>query len=313
MPWIKNRTAIQYRSQGSYLAGIILLLILTLYAFKVPLFFESENLGNLSRQLVPLLIASLGQMVVLAGAGFDLSTGAMISLTSAILVSGLPVEMAIPAAILAGMAVGCLNGMGILGCQVHPVVMTLASMSIVQGLTLILLPTPGGQADSFLVLLVSSNILGMPMSLFWIGLAILGSWFLTRWHSFGIHVVAVGQDEQAAHKNGLPVRRIRVLTYVYCSLAATLAGIYLTGRLESGDPLLGKTLGLDSILGAVLGGVLLSGGFGSVWGVVAGVAIIGIANNGMNLMGVSPFYQFVIKGLLLIVSASLFRRQQPGL
>ena len=276
-------------------------------------FFSATNLSNLAGQLPPLFLAALGQTFVLLGAGFDLSVGAVISMTSAILTLDSPPLINISLAIMAAAFVGLVNGVGIVRFSIHPIIMTLATMSIVQGLTLMLLPVPGGVAPELLIKAASGTLFGIPAGGYWIIAGIAISVGLIHFSRFGVWLFASGENPDIARMSGVPSSQIRILTYIICSLMAALAGAYLTGRLASGDPLVGRALGLDSVLGAAVGGTLLSGGIGGPVGTVSGVLIIGIMNNGLNLMQVSPFYQFVVKGCLLIAAVGLFRRDEAGL
>lgn len=309
-----RQDAFWYRQRGAALSYCVLAAMLAFLAFSVPTTFYSQtNLSNLAGQLAPLFLVALGQTLVLLGAGFDLSVGAVISLSSAILTLDLADPVKIPLALLAALAVGLVNGWGCVVLRVHPIIMTLASSSIVQGLALILRPTPGGIAPSLLVRAASGTILGLPAGLFWILGGIICTIWLVHGTTYGVRLYATGQNARATWMSGVEANRIRISTYMLSALMAAGAGAYLTGRLASGDPNVGAALGLDSVLGAALGGTLLSGGIGGPIGTVAGVLIIGILNNGLNLAGVSPYYQFIAKGSMLVLAVSLFRRKEAGL
>lgn len=309
-----GQDAFWYRQRGGALSLATLLLMLAVLALTMPgTFFSATNLGNLSGQLAPLFLVAVGQTFVLLAAGFDLSVGAVISLSSAIFTLDLPNVVKIPLGFAAAGLVGLVNGWGCVHLRVHPIIMTLATSSVVQGIALVILPTPGGIAPQIMVQAASFQMLGVPAGLFWIVTAAALSIWLVHGTSFGVRLYAVGQNPQAAWISGVRAPGIRVTTYVVSALMAALAGAYLTGRLASGDPNVGSALGLDSVLGAALGGTLLSGGVGGPIGTIFGVMIIGALNNGLNLAGVSPFYQYIVKGLMLIVSVSLFRRKEAGL
>ncbi len=306
--------AFWFRQRGAALSYAILAAMLVILAIVVPqTFYSATNLSNLAGQLAPLFLVSLGQTFVLLGAGFDLSVGAVISLSSAILTLDLADPVKIPLAFGAAALVGLVNGWGCVYLRVHPIIMTLATSSIVQGIALLLLPTPGGIAPRILVRMASGTFLGLPVGFYWILAATAAAIWLVHGTVYGVRLYATGQNPQAAWMSGIRAPRIRVSTYVISALMAALAGAYLTGRLASGDPNVGSALGLDSVLGAALGGTLLSGGVGGPIGTVAGVLIIGILNNGLNLAGVSPYYQFIVKGSMLVLAVSLFRRKEAGL
>lgn len=309
-----RQDAFWYRQRGAMLSYATLATMLAILAVVVPqTFFSATNLTNLAGQLAPLFLVSLGQTFVLLGAGFDLSVGAVISLTSAILTLDIADPLKIPLALLAAVSIGLVNGLGCVYLRVHPIIMTLATSSIIQGMALILLPTPGGVAPRILVQMASGAFLGLPVGLYWIVAGVAFAIWLMHGTTYGVRLYATGQDPQAAWMSGVSAPRIRVSTYVLSALMAAIAGAYLTGRLASGDPNVGSALGLDSVLGAALGGTLLSGGVGGPIGTIAGVLIIGVLNNGLNLAGVSPYYQFIVKGSMLILAVSLFRRKEAGL
>ncbi|MBR9652711.1 ABC transporter permease [Thalassovita aquimarina] len=303
-----------YRQRGAALSALTFAVIFVVLAIALPgSFLTGRNFGNLLGQLPPLFIAGIGQTLVLLGGGFDLSVGSVISLTSAILALPLHWSATVPMALGAAIAVGLVNGWGIVKIGVHPIIMTLATSSIVQGIALTLLPVPGGIAPAPLVAMVRGDVLGLPLGALWvlvIGALAIG---LTHGTGFGRALYAVGANPAAARLSGLPEARIRISTYVISASSAAVAGMYLTARLASSDPNVGSALGLDSVLAAALGGTLLSGGIGGPIGTVFGVGIIGLLNNGMNLAGISPFYQHIVKGTMLIVSVSLFRRKEVGL
>ncbi len=306
--------ATAHRQKGAAVSALVLIALVTALAAAAPgAFLSVGNATNLAGQLPALFLAAIGQTFVLLGGGFDLSVGAVVSLTSAILSLDLPGAVKVPLAILAAAAVGAVNGVGCVRLRVHPIIMTLATASIVQGCALIVLPVPGGTPPALLTTLSNGRVAGLPAGLFWmVACAALAIWGVhgTR---FGLALYATGQDAGAARLSGIAAERTRMATYVISALAACAAGIYLTGRLASGDPNMGLALGLDSVVGAVLGGTLLSGGYGGPIGTIFGVGILGFLNNGLNLAGVSPYWQLVAKGGLLIVAVSLFRRKEAGL
>lgn len=309
-----SRDAFWYRQRGAVLSFVAFLVLLAVLAVLVPTtFFSATNLVNLTGQLPALFLASMGQTFVLLTAGFDLSIGATISLSSAIFTTDLPDVAKIPLAFAAAALVGLTNGLGCVVLRVHPIIMTLATASIVQGIALIVLPTPGGTAPVLFVSVASGSLLGIPAGLVWMVLAGAAAIAFVHATRFGPWLFATGLNPDTAWLSGVPASRIRIGAYVTSALFAALAGAYLTGRLASGDPNVGTALGFDSVLGAALGGTLLSGGIGGPIGTVFGVLIIGCTNNGLNLIGVSPFYQSIAKGVMLIAAVSLFRRREAGL
>jgi len=309
-----NANAVWYRQRGCLLSYAMLATILGTLAITIPgSFYSVTNLSNLAGQMPPLFLVAIGQTFVLLGAGFDLSVGSVISLCSAILTLDMPATIKMPLALAVAASVGLVNGAGIVRLGVHPIIMTLATSSILQGFALILRPTPGGTVPDILITAATFSAFGAPAGLFWILLAAGAAICLMHRTTFGGRLYAVGRNPQTARYAGIDADTIRIATYVICALTAALAAAYLTGRLASGDPNVGRTLGLDSVLGAALGGTLLSGGMGGPLGTISGVLILVCLNNGLNLAGVTPFYQFILKGVMLIVAVSLFRRREMGL
>jgi ribose transport system permease protein len=280
-------------------------------SFTASSFFTAQNLGNVGNQITALLIVSLGQLIVAISGGVDLSVGSMLSLTSAIIVTFDP-AIVIPLAIGAGCVLGVVNGVGVAIFGVHPLVMTLATATFVQGLTLLVSPVPGGEVAPAIEALVHGRLFGLQPSLIWCAAAILLCWVLLARSAFGLRLYALGANPRNASLNGIKVVGPIIVCYVLCSLAAVAAGIFLTARVSTGDPTIGAAFGLDSITALALGGVQLSGGVGSVPGVILGVVTLGLATNGMNLLGVSPFLRMAATGLLLLGAVSLQRRKTIG-
>ena len=303
-----------YRQRGAIISYMVLLLLVFVISSIVPQTFLSQNnISNLLGQVTPLFLAALGQTFVLLGAGFDLSIGAVISMTSAILALNVPIAIKLPLAFGCATIVGLVNGIGIVKFKIHPIIMTLGTMSIVQGIALIILPVPGGTASPFLVGLASGTVFGLHVGWIWIVCGIIGAVYLMHRTQYGIWLYATGISPENARISGIPASRVLISTYVICALMGALAGTFLAGRLASGDPLAGSVLGLDSVLGAALGGTLLSGGIGGPIGTIAGVLIISVMNNGLNLMSIAPYYQFLLKGGLLIAAVGVFKRDKAGL
>lgn len=290
--------------------GLPLVLFVAL-CLTSPTFTGFQNLMNVNSQITALLIAALGQAVVAISGGIDLSVGAVISLTSAILVNTDPL-WGVPLVLGMGIAVGLVNGVGVTLLNVHPLVMTLATMTFLQGLALLVHPVPGGSVPPVLRGLAVSAPGGVPAAALWCAGAILVAWILLQRTRFGLRVFAAGANPASAARNALPVQRLKIACYVLCSLTAVLAGIFLTARVGAGDATMGAPYSLDTVAAIALGGVQLAGGTGSVAGVVAGVLTLGLVSNGMNLLGISPFLRTAITGLLLLAAVGLQRREAIG-
>lgn len=302
------------KSRRTGLSPIVLALPVALFALlclSSATFRSVENLANINSQIAALMIAALGQGIVAISGGIDLSVGSVMSLTSAILVTADP-AWGVPLALAIGASVGLVNGLGVTLFKVHPLVMTLATMTFVQGVALLLHPVPGGAVPPYLRTLAVSQVAGLPAALFWCAVAIFLAWYVLNRSRFGLRTYAVGANPVSAGRNGIAVTRLKVACFVLCSLFAVVAGIFLTARVGAGDATMGNPYSLDTVTAMALGGVQLAGGTGSVLGIVAGVVTLGLMSNGMNLLGVSPFLRAAVTGALLLAAIGLQRREAIG-
>jgi ribose transport system permease protein len=302
-----------YRTGARHLSLLVLMAAIVLVAYSSNLFLSIANLSNLSSQIAPLLIASLGQTLVILTGGLDISNGAVIGLVTGLLVLDAPQWEAVTLAIGAAGVIGLVNGIGIAYFEVHPIIMTLSTMSFVQGLALIVIPVPGGVVPSWITACVVGDVAGIPLSLFWIlGWSAFGGWILYRTR-FGLHLFSIGGNATNARLNGVNTQRCVVAVYMLSALFAAAAGVFLAGRIASGDANVGATYGLDTITAVALGGTQLSGGIGSLGGTIIGTVLVGVMANGMNLTNVSAFLQTVLKGVLLLAVVCVQRRKEIGL
>jgi ribose transport system permease protein len=288
-------------------------LLFAALALTAPNFVEGQNLSNLSGQITALLLVTLGQLMVCLVAGIDLSVGSVVSLASCISATQSDPAVLILFALALGLAVGLVNGCGIALAGIHPLIMTLSSMTFLQGLALLVLPIPGGSIQPFVLHAAKATVLGMPVALGWCAVAMAVAGVLLYRTRLGLHIFAVGANRTSARLNGVHSRRVTVAAYVLCSLLSVAAGLYLTGRVSSGDPTMGQAFALDSITAAALGGVRLTGGVGSIFGVLSGTLTLGFVTNGINLLGISPFLRLVVTGTLLLIAICSQRRSTVGL
>ena len=291
--------------------GLPVLMFLAL-SLGAPDFLTQENITNINSQITALVIVALGQLVVALIGGIDISVGSVVSLSSVLIVS-LDPSLAVPVALFAGLVVGVANGCGVAVFGVHPLIMTLSTMTFVQGFSLLFLPGAGGIVPGAIVAIAKSSVGILPAGFFWCIAAIAAASLLLYGTRFGLRLFAIGANAQSAEMSGVRVTGPRVACYVICSLAGAVAGIYLTGRIASGDPTLGQPFGIDSVTAIALGGVQLSGGVGSVIGAVLGTLTLGLISNCMNMVGVSPFFRAALTGVLLLGAVSLQKRKAIGI
>jgi ribose transport system permease protein len=293
--------------------GIPLALVVLLVATTAHYFLSWENLTNLSGQMTALLIVSFGQLLVALVAGLDLSVGSVMSLATCVVASDASLWITVPIALAIGIVVGLVNGSGVALLGIHPIIMTLSTMTFLQGAAYLLRAVPGGHVPDLLASSARGTLLGVPDSLLWsVICALVLAWLLYR-SRFGLHLFATGGNPMSARLNGVNAVRVCISAYVLCSVFAVLAGLFLSARIASGDPAAGQSFGLDSVTAIALGGTQLSGGVGGMIGAITGTIALGLASNGMNLLNVSPFLQSAAKGLLLIFAICAQRRTSVGL
>lgn len=305
--------------QGLWILPLVLVLaIAILLSVGTSQFLRAENLFNLIAQAMPLTITAIGQLFVVLVGGLDLSVGSVISFTTAILALDAPAYVTLPGVVVLAAMIGATNGLVVTRFNVHPIIATLAMQYILLGVTRILRPTSGGTIPEIVIQAVSGNILGIPMPIFWgIAVVFIAAKLLygTR---LGLHLFAIGGgnatgSEDAARNFGIPVKRNIVLAYVASSCFAAVAGVFLAGRIVSGDPNVGLLFELDAITAVAIGGTQLSGGVGSLQGTVIGALALALLANGMNLLNVSPFIQTAIKGAILLLVVGTQTRKRMGL
>ncbi len=317
--WLRSGFSTRRSRHGLW--GVPLAIVVVLVAVLsvgTDQFASRENLFNLVSQAMPLMIAAIGQLFVILVGGLDLSIGSVISFSTAILSLDGPAAVLIPAVFALAGLVGLINGVVITRLNVHPIIATLAMQYILLGITRILRPVSGGHIPDIVISAVQGSFLGLPLPVFWGLFATLLAAKILYGSRYGLHLFAIGGGvaagiEDAARNYGIRVERNIVLAYVACAMFAALAGVFLAGRIVSGDPNVGLLFELDAITAVAIGGTQLSGGVGSLHGTVLGAIIMVLLANGMNLANVSPFVQTAIKGGLLLAIVGLQSRKKMGL
>jgi ribose transport system permease protein len=272
-----------------------------------PYFLSTANLLNVLRQVSINAILALGMTVVILKGGIDLSVGSLLALAGALAagfaLSSFPPPLAMGLGVGIAVALGTLQGLLVAYAGLPPFIVTLAGLTAFRGLTLVY--TDGrpitGLPDPFLFL-GNGTLLGIPVPVMVMLSFLLLTHLLLQNTALGRYLYAIGGNEEAARLSGVPVARIKVFAYAYSGLAAGLAALVLTGRLNSAQPTAGTGFELDAIAAAVVGGTSLAGGRGTAWGTFLGALIIGVLNNGMNLLNVSSFYQLIAKGAVIVLA-----------
>lgn len=296
---------------------ILLVIALIVFSLMSNQFLKVDNLVNMVRQSVYLILVSLGQMLALVTGGFDLSVGtilAVTSVTSAMVMAyffaadpnaiWFAITAGCLAGVLAGGVVGIVNGVGVAYLGVSPFIMTLGTQSVGFGIALLLtggVPVSGlpGELSETLGF---GRILGVPIPIILTAAIAIGFYILMMRTARGNYLLAVGGNAKAAALSGVNVRTTLLLAYVLCALVTAVSGLLLTARVESGESNIGGTMALESIAACVIGGVSLRGGIGRVENVVLGAIFIVLVQNGMNLSEVGSYAQMVVLGILLIVA-----------
>ena len=296
--------------------GLLLVILIVGLALSVStdVFLSVANLTNVARQISINGILAVGVTFVLLTAGVDLSLGSVVALSGvACATFAHPGEhtvfVPIAVGLLTGAACGLLNGVLVTRGGVAPFIVTLGMMTIARGLALIF---SGGRpvADmSNEMTALAGDIWGIPIPVLCFAGVALAAWFFLNNFRLGRHIYAVGGNENAARAAGVPVERVKLFAYGLCGLLTGLAGVVLAARITTGQPNAGQAYELDAIAAVVIGGTSLAGGVGTITGTLLGVLLIGVINNGLDLMGVSSYYQAVIKGVIIVGAVWLDRRQ----
>jgi len=280
-------------------------------------FLTLENLTNVVRQVSFVGIAACAVTLVMVSGGLDLSVGSVVAVAGVVAAkfaaeAGWPLAPAFLLGVLAGGLFGTLNAFLVVGMRINPVIATLGTLYIGRGLALLL---AGGEPVKGVPLAfndLATATIG-PLSLPVIIFACVAAFMLVieRKTLLGRWAISSGGNAEAARLSGIPIDRTRVILYVLSGLAAGIAGILINSRVATGDPNSGVGFEFDVIVAIVLGGTALSGGQGTVIGTVVGVLILGALGNGLNLLGVQSFSQYVVKGVVLIIavgSSEVIRR-----
>jgi ribose transport system permease protein len=320
LPWDDQPPAVRraIRLVGSIGPVYVALVVLALIAqYTEPAVLTERSIRNIIIGSTALGIVTIGQTLTMLIAGIDLSIGSVMSLVTVIAAVEMKahpdrVNLIVLLCLGAGVGVGIVNGIGTAYLNINPLIFTLASGTAIQGWALHILYSPGGRVTRDFRELARGMLTDtVPnAALYLLVLYVIGT-FILRFTAFGQSIYAVGGNEVSARLSGLRTRRIKLTVYVLSGFMAALGGLFLVGRIGSGDPLAGEPFTLDSITAGVLGGTSLFGGIGGLWGGLAGVFIFGLLNTLLNLNKVSSFYQWIIKGAILIgaLAVNFLRRK----
>lgn len=304
---MKNRIAMVVLNNK---ALIILIILGVVISAATENFFTYRNLMNVTRQICVSAMIGIGFTYVLTSGSIDLSVGRLLGMIGVIMgllsKAGLPFAVTAAIGLMVGLTCGFINGIVIVGLKLNPFIVTLATQQIFKGLcNLLSNNTTIGGIDPMFRAIGQGHFLGVPIPIFiMFGLAIV-MWVILNRTSFGRHVVALGGNAEAARVSGVNIDAVRIKVYMVMGLCVALAAIVMNGRLDSAQPTAGQDMEMDSIAAVVLGGTMFTGGVGKVIGTIFGCMIIGVINNGLNLLNVNTNWQLVVKGLIIVTAMIL--------
>ena len=302
-------TLFSYRESAIFLALIILMATVTIFA---PNFMSGSNLYLVSRQISFVAVVAFGELFVILTGGIDLSVGSVMGLSGVVaagaMAGGQSIILSVLLGLATGIALGLINGLLISYVRIAPFIATLGMLSFARGIILIV--TKGWPITNIpkpFLIVGQGDFLSLPIPLWvMIVLAAVAHFLLSR-TAFGRRTYAIGGNEQATFLSGINVKKIKVFLYMISGFIASVVGIILIARFNSAQADTGTGWELDAIAAAVIGGTSLSGGSGSIFGVIIGAAIMGVIRNGLVLMRVSPYWQTAVIGIIIVLAAVLDR------
>jgi inositol transport system permease protein len=304
---------------------VIFLGLCLVLAIVSPAFRTVRNLTNIVRQVSAIGLISIGVTFCIICGGIDLSTGSVVGLISVLCASMaqdqfnpdqpisivMPLVFAFAIAMAGGAAVGFVNGAITAYGGIPPFITTLGMMTVARGVAQLYSGgRPIGRLKEGIIFVGSGSFLGIPIPILIYLVVAVFSWLLLSQSRFGKHITAIGCNIQAARICGIKINKALVRVYAYCGLLVAIAAIIITGRTAGGNPAYGLGYELDAIAATVIGGTSLSGGIGSIPLCVVGALIIGVINNGMDLLRINPYWQQIVKGTIIVVAVLIDARRQ---
>ena len=301
------------RSPAFYpFVGLVVVTLVMILASDT--FLTASNLSNIARQVSINAIIAVGMTCVILTGGIDLSVGPVMALsgtlTAGLMVAGVPPGLAIGAGLLVGVAFGIGNGLFVAYLHMPPIIVTLATMGIARGFGLMYTDGyPISGLPEWFAFFGRGSAFGMQVPILIMLLTYLAAYVLLQHTRIGRYIYAIGGNEEAVRLSGVRAARFKLLVYGISGLTAAIAGLVLTSRLMSGQPNAGVSFELDAIAAVVLGGASIAGGRGVIVGTLLGAMLLGVLNNGLNMLGVSPYVQSVIKGGIILLAIFISRQR----
>lgn len=302
-----------YLDKYKSLIGLVLLCVII--TFVTPKFLSVANITNVFTQVSVNAIIAVGMTFVILTGGIDLSVGSTLAISGALSASIVKstgsITLAILGASVCGIAIGLVNGILISKGRLQAFIATLATMTIFRGATLVYTDgTPISKLPEAFLKIGNAKLGFIPVPvIITIIIAIIGIFILSQ-TKFGRYLYALGGNEESAKLSGINTDKIKMMTYVISGFVSAIAGVIITSRIGSASPNAGTGFELDAIAAVVIGGTSLAGGEGKITGTIIGALIIGVLNNGLNLMNVSPFYQSIVKGLVILIAVLLDKKSR---
>jgi len=300
-------------------AALVLVMLLVIFASVIPSYLTFTNFSILSKHIAVAAILAVGTSFVILAAGIDLSIGSVVGLSGMVvgfvlLHSSFGVAVAVLAALLTGISVGAINGWLITAAGVAPFIATLGTLYIARGAALLL---SGGKTfpnlaalHPFFASIGQGASLGISAPVWMLAVLFGLSLLVATRMPLGRHIYAIGGNERAARLAGIPVARVKLITYVFSGFCAAVVGLVIASQLEAAHPATGESFELNAIAAVVLGGTSLMGGRGSIVNSLIGACVIGVLADGLVMLGVSEFWQMVIKGLVIVLAVAMDQLQQ---
>lgn len=312
-----ERITLRNLPRGAGLAGALVVLIVAA-SFISPHFLNPINILNVLRQVAMYGILGIGMTFVILTKGIDLSVGSTVALTGVLgalmMEQGVPIPLMIVACLAIGAVIGAINGFGVSYWRIPAFIMTLGTMVMVRGFALMFADggtvNPGKLGENFFFL-GGGYLLGVPTPIYVFAVVCVVSAVVLGLTPFGRAIYAVGSNDEAARLSGISVSGVVFGVYTICGSLAALSGLIFLSRLSVGDPNSGLGLELEAITIAVIGGTSLFGGEGTVLGTIGGAMVLAIIANVLNLAGVSPFSQQVVKGAIIVLAVLLEAGRKP--
>lgn len=297
---------------------VAFLLMFGFLCFATPSFLTFENIINVMRQISVNATLAVGVMLAIIIGGIDLTSGAIVALsgcvtTKMIMEGGVPIWIAFIAGCLVGALAGELNGAIIAYTGMPPFVVTLAMQNICRGAAYLVADGKPIRVPDETFQKIGTGYLGpIPLPVIYTLIFLLITFFVLNRMRFGRHIYAVGGNREAARFSGLKTALVEQVVYTYSGLLAAFAGVVLAARMASGQPAVGMGYETDAIAAAVLGGASMSGGVGTIGGLIIGALVLGVLSNGLNLIGVNSFWQFVAKGVVILIAVyiDIYRKRK---